>query len=407
MKIAIVVHGRFHAFELVRALLARGEDVLLLTNYPKSMVEKFGVPRERVRSFLMHGVISRLTDLAGVQEKPFHAERVFHTMFGRWASRQLARETPDVIYSWSGVSEEILLSTMSPATLRLVVRGSAHIRVQARLLADEEKRTGIRQQQPSSWRIEREEREYRLADAVMVLSSFSHRSFVEQGFPEERLRLMVSGVRVEAFRPPESRIAERCRRIQSGAPLRILNVGNVSFQKGLWDLAAMARELNPNRFVFRCVGAIAPEAAGFVAKLRSRVEFIDRLPQEQLPAEYDWADVFAFPTIQDGFPAVCAQAAAAGLPVLTTTNGAGTDLVRPGETGWVFPIRDPGAFIERLKWCDEHRDELAEISRTVYEGRWERDWSKVAEDFVAISGELLGQQRGAHSRTLETGLLKS
>jgi glycosyltransferase involved in cell wall biosynthesis len=407
MKIAIVVHGRFHAFELVRALLARGEDVLLLTNYPKSMVEKFGVPRERVRSFLFHGVVSRLADLAGVQDRPFHAERLHHTMFGRWAARQLADEAPDVIYSWSGVSEEILRVARSPATLRLVVRGSAHIRVQARLLADEEKRTGIRQQRPSSWRIEREEIEYRLADAVMVLSSFSYRSFVEQGFPEERLRLMISGVRVEAFRPPESRIADRCRRIQSGAPLRILNVGNVSFQKGLWDLAAMARELDPKRFDFRCVGAIAPEAARFVADLRSRIEFIDRLPQEHLPAEYDWADVFVFPTIQDGFPAVCAQAAAAGLPVLTTTNGAGTDLVRPGETGWVFPIRDPKAFIERLKWCDDHRDELATMSRAVYESRWERDWSRVAEDFVAISGELLSRRQDAHSRSLEPGLLSS
>jgi len=342
----------------------------------------------------------------GVQERPFHAERLFHTMFGRWAARQLAQETPDVIYTWSGIAEEILRATMSPATLRLVVRGSAHIRAQARLLAEEEKRTGIRQQQPSSWRIEREEREYRLADAVMVLSSFSQRSFLEQGFPEDRLRLMVSGVRVEAFRPPASRIVERCRRIQSGEPLRILNVGNVSFQKGLWDLAAMARELDPKRFEFRCVGAIASEATGFVSGLRPRIEFVDRLPQEKLPAQYDWADLFVFPTIQDGFPAVCAQAAAAGLPVLTTTNGAGTDLVRPGETGWVFLIRDPGAFIERLKWCDQHRIELAQMSRTVYDSRWERDWSKVADDFVAISRELLGRQRGLHSQTLEQEILR-
>jgi UDP:flavonoid glycosyltransferase YjiC (YdhE family) len=31
LKIAIVVHGRFHAFDLARALLRRGHDVTLFT----------------------------------------------------------------------------------------------------------------------------------------------------------------------------------------------------------------------------------------------------------------------------------------------------------------------------------------------------------------------------------------
>jgi hypothetical protein len=32
-KIAIAVHGRFHAFDFARALIAQGHDVTLFTNY--------------------------------------------------------------------------------------------------------------------------------------------------------------------------------------------------------------------------------------------------------------------------------------------------------------------------------------------------------------------------------------
>ena len=34
LKIAMVVHGRFHAFDLGTSLLRRGHDVRLFTDYP-------------------------------------------------------------------------------------------------------------------------------------------------------------------------------------------------------------------------------------------------------------------------------------------------------------------------------------------------------------------------------------
>ena len=50
MKIAVVVHGRFFAFELARALLARGHDVTVFTNYPRWAAARFGLPPARVRA---------------------------------------------------------------------------------------------------------------------------------------------------------------------------------------------------------------------------------------------------------------------------------------------------------------------------------------------------------------------
>src|SRR2546425_1045698 len=127
MKIAIVVHGRFHAFDLANALLARGHDVTLFTNYPRWAVERFGFPGNRTRSFWVHGVISRGADrLAGWTK--YRPERFLQPLFGRWAAQQLQKERWDVIHAWSGIAEELLTTCRNAGTLNFLMRGSAHIR---------------------------------------------------------------------------------------------------------------------------------------------------------------------------------------------------------------------------------------------------------------------------------------
>jgi len=46
-------------------------------------------------------------------------------------------------------------------------------------LAQEEARAGVRIDHPSPWMIEREQREYQLADKIVVLSTFAYDSFRE------------------------------------------------------------------------------------------------------------------------------------------------------------------------------------------------------------------------------------
>jgi hypothetical protein len=174
MKIAVVVHGRFHAFDLARALLARGHELTLFTNYPRWAAERFDLPGDRVQGFWLHGVLVRLNDR--LPSRPFaEARQAFlHRLFGRWAQARLARESWDVVYIWSGVAEESLRHLPRDcASVRLLVRGSAHIRTQRRLLREEEARTGAPQDCPTGWIVAREEREYALADAVVVLSTFA------------------------------------------------------------------------------------------------------------------------------------------------------------------------------------------------------------------------------------------
>jgi glycosyltransferase involved in cell wall biosynthesis len=390
LKIAIVVQGRFHAFDLARALIGRGHDVTLLTNYPVRVVERFGVPAERTRSLLAHGAAARLGDRVRWAFGGHGPEARLHEWFGRWAERQLAREAWDLVHVWSGVAEESFRSARLRAGCRLLMRGSAHIDTQAQLLEEEERRASVPIDRPSAWMIARERREYELADHILVLSTFSRQSFEAAGVPAVRLSLLRLGVQVDAFRPVPAVLAERERRVRAGEPLRVLYVGALSFQKGLFDLVHAVRALDPARFRFTLVGPVLPEARALVAQLDGRAHVAGKRPQDALPALYWDADVFLYPTIQDGYPAVAAQARAAGLPMVTTPHGAGLDLVTPGEDGWIVPVRDAAAIAARLRWLDEHRPALAAATARVGETWRARDWADVARDFEAIALRLCG-----------------
>jgi glycosyltransferase involved in cell wall biosynthesis len=383
MKIAIVVHGRFHAFDLARAL-ARRHDVTVFTNYPKWAAKRFGLAPSRVRSFWMHGIAARASWWIGENLSIPYAEAGLHKVFGRWAAAQIVKEDWDVVHSFSGVSEEILRATSSRASLRMMVRASAHIRTQARIMEEEQVRARTKLDRPSRWMIAREEREYALAERIYVLSSFAQNSFLSHGTDPLKLSLVPHGSSLDRFRPPANVIETRCARIVSGDRLRVLFVGTLCFRKGLLDLASILRSPGSERFQFRFVGPVSEEAKRLVKELRPLAEFVPKQPQDKLPEAYAWGDVFVFPTIEDGFALVLSQASAAGLPILTTTNCCGPDLIHEGQTGWVLPIRNPEVFAKRLDWCHAHREELAGMVRRIYFEFQPRTWEDVAENFEAI-----------------------
>ncbi|MCX7906588.1 MAG: glycosyltransferase family 4 protein [Bacteroidetes bacterium] len=385
MKIAIVVHGRFHAFDLAQALLRRGHEVTLLTNYPRWAVARFGFPPERVQSFVLHGLLGRIAWKLRNAHMGY-PEAALHRMFSRWAAHVLQKNTYDTVHAWSGVAQEIYERCDINVTLRFLMRGSAHIRTQSQILQEEEERTGAKLDKPSRWMIDREETEYRLADYIVVLSSFAFRSFVEQGVPSDKLKILPLGARLDTFRPPPEVIQARIQRIISGAPLRVLYVGAISYRKGFWDLARIILSLQGGPFEFRLAGPLTPEATTLLKVLKGKAEWIGKRPQRELPNVYKWADVFIFPTIEDGYAVVLAQAMASGLPVLSTSNCSAPDLIQEDRHGWIFPIRSPDMFIDRLYRCHEERHKLADMVRFIYEERIIRDWKDVARDFESFLG---------------------
>ena len=388
MKIAIVVPGRFHAFGLVLGLIENGEDVTLFTNYPKCVVKKWGIPTEKVRSFLLHGVVAKMINKLRCNTIQKMVEPFMNSWFSVWAGKKILKEQYDVVRVFSGVAEEIFRMVKDVNTVKILVRGSSHIETQHTLLSEETVRAERALEIPSQWIIEREKNEYELADNIQVLSSFALKSFLDKGIQRNKVDVFPLGVDTTKFRPDRKIIEKRVERMLSGKPLRVLIVGSFSFRKGILDLEKIVLALSENMH-FTFVGDIPFEGKDIAKRIKENINMIPRQPEYKLVEFYNSADVFIFPTIEDGFAVVLSQALAAGLPIICTTNCCGPDLLNNGANGWVVPIRKPGLFIEQLKWCENSRKDLADMVRNIHESdSKQRTWNDAAMDFVNICHKL-------------------
>jgi len=383
LKIGIGVHGRFHAFGLASGLLALGHDVYVFTNYPASAAARFGLPIDRVRSFLLHGLAVRCLARLGVTQRFPRLDALMHTWFACWLSRRLTAECWDLTYTWSSVSLEYLKAKRT-STVRLIARGSTHIREQWKLLQDEEARSGCFVDKPTEEIMQREQSEYELADGVIVLSSFSRDTFLQAGVAADKVHLMVSAVNVSEFAVTEVAREARQQRLYSSQPLRVLSVGTFSFRKGALDMVEIVRRLSSEGIVFRFVGTVAPEAEELARSLTGKMEFVPRVPQSALKAHYEWGDVFVLPSIEEGLAAVLPQAKAAGLFILATPNSGAGDVVTPGFDGWILPARDARAFVDQLLWIKNERQRLSATMQQQAAQLLNRGWSDAAQDFTGI-----------------------
>lgn len=391
-RICIAVQGRFHAFSLAKALIDKGAPVEVLTNYPSFIARRWGLDGAVLNCAPHIGVLHQLTYRYNLISKVPVLEQLVHRAFGRWIAKQVVINPPRILHSFTGVARDGFeaLTTMRAPTIKTLTRGSAHIVTQSRLLDEEAKRNETEIETPTPWLIRTEVEEYKLAECIFVLSSFAKNSFIEQGVPAEKLRILSLGVSVGQFHCPAAEAARRIERIRSGKPLRVLYAGTVSYRKGVVDLIEIAKALH-SKMHFTVVGNIRPaeQAIMHEAARAGWIELRDRVPETELPAIYWDHDAFILPTIEDGFAVTISQAQAAGLPVLATTNSAAPDVLHEGKDGWVLPIRNPEAFISRLEWCDANRELFAGVASDSGTGNYGRDWSQVADDFLSLVFELI------------------
>jgi glycosyltransferase involved in cell wall biosynthesis len=97
------------------------------------------------------------------------------------------------------------------------------------------------------------------------------------------------------------------------------------------------------------VGQTFPEGAAIAEQLKTLATITGRLAESELAALYADHDVFLFPTIEDGAPAVVVQAAAALLPIFCTPNCSWPEIHAAGALGQILPARAPEQFIQALQ----------------------------------------------------------
>ena len=193
----------------------------------------------------------------------------------------------------------------------------------------------------------------RAADRIIACNSAAAARAAElvDAADRSKIALVPHGLRLDGY-PFRSQLP-------SGEPL-ILGVGRFVEKKGFAHLIDAVAALRRQGRGVRCwlIGD-GPERKALgrqIAQLAvgDAVELRGWLPQEDLMKAYGQAWVLAAPSVvardgdSDGLPNVVVEAAAMGVPLVTTGVGGLPDLVHDGETGLVAKPGDPADLAGKL-----------------------------------------------------------
>ena len=197
----------------------------------------------------------------------------------------------------------------------------------------------------------------------------------------ERLRARVDTSR---FRPGLDASALRARlRIDPDAKV-VLTFGRLVPRKGVDRLIQAMPEITravPGATLV--VGGTGPEEKRLrklAAKIAAPVVFAGRVPEDNAPALYATADVFALPVVDrwfgleiEGLGVVLLEASACETPCVTGRSGGTPEAVLDGETGYVIEAGNRSQLVDaavRLLADEEARSKMGRAARRHVEGNF-------------------------------------
>jgi glycosyltransferase involved in cell wall biosynthesis len=167
------------------------------------------------------------------------------------------------------------------------------------------------------------------------------------GVPQDHLRLIRgAGVDTALFTPVSA----------PPLPVTVMLVARMLWAKGVGEFVAAARRLHGEGLSARFVLVGEPDpanpAAVPLADLqawhgRDGIEWWGR--REDMPVVLRQAHVACLPSYREGLPKSLLEAAACGLPIVTSNTPGCREAVAEGDNGFLVPVRDADALAVALK----------------------------------------------------------
>ena len=377
MRVTISVPGKFEpAYLAGRYLESLGELERLITPLPYSRVERFGVSRGKTASIAPIGAWNYGVQRFGPRGVQAGNQIAVSVAFDAAASKMLG--VCDLFNGWSSMSLLSIRAAHRRGAPAVLTVGSAHAVTQTELLAEEQRRFGPDAPLTHPRLVDRMVAEYEEADAIVAPSQWVVDSFIKHGVPASKLYRVPWGVIPITGPVP--------RRSRTGDP-RLLFVGGCSQRKGVPYLLDAFRRVRVNA-TLRLVGTPNVELFRRAGGLPPRSEAVGSKTTAGLAAEYDAADIFVLPSVEDGSALATILAMAAGLPVIVSDQ-AGADLVRDGENGFVVPARDVEALTGRMEQLIADPDLRQRMGAAAAASAVTRTWETYGEElYRAVYGPL-------------------
>jgi glycosyltransferase involved in cell wall biosynthesis len=380
MNVVLSTIGKFHTFDLARQLHKRGALKTIYSGYPSFKLKKESLPKQSVKTFpYLHAPYMRFAP------RYTPARFLWEWQDRVWFDRFVAGQLPecDVFCGLSGSGLYSGRRAKSRGAKYVCDRGSAHIRVQDRILREEFELQGLSYPGVDPRIIKREEEEYEAADVITVPSTFAMNTFLEAGVPRRKMRLATYGVDLGMFHACTARQPD---------DFHVVFVGGLSVRKGIRYLLDAFQQLQCKNKWLTLVGTVLPEMESTINALRHnpRIQVRGHVPQEKLKEILSASHALVLPSVEDGLGLVQVQALACGCPVIATQNTGAQDVFTDGKEGFIVPIRDAAAIAERLQRLADH----PELSTTMSQAAVQRvksisGWDRYGDRMFQIFSEAI------------------
>jgi asparagine synthase (glutamine-hydrolysing) len=185
---------------------------------------------------------------------------------------------------------------------------------------------------------------------VLAISRYTANLMIAWGIDPERTRILPVTVDGEVFRP-----TGRQKRSNGLTLLTVARLDATERYKGvdlvIKTLGRLLIRYPEIKYVIAGKGDDLPRlhALAREAGVADRVDFRGYVPDEELPALYNEADVFVMPSQNEGFGIVFLEALACGVPVIAGNKDGSVDVVLNGEIGVLIDPHDSHQLDEAIR----------------------------------------------------------
>ena len=190
--------------------------------------------------------------------------------------------------------------------------------------------------------------EYDLADRILVLSEKAEETFLAAGIPQEKLFRHHRGVDIDRFTPAAS----------PPELFRAIFVGALIERKGVHHLIRVWKQLGLKNAELVLVGTLHPEIEPVLRECADP-SIVVRGFVKDVASEYRAAAAHIFPSECEGSAKCTYEAAACGLPQITTREAG--DVVQHEVNGLIIPPNDPDALAVAIRRLHADRPLCAKL----------------------------------------------
>jgi glycosyltransferase involved in cell wall biosynthesis len=236
------------------------------------------------------------------------------------------------------------------------------------------------------------------ANLIITISKYTKNKIIQfYDIKKEKIKIVPNGVDIQQFRPLAN---QKKIRNQIGIKNRpsVLFVGRLIPRKGLSFLIQAAEKIvnEKKNTIFLIVGE-GPQKNQLVSKLEKKrllknFLFLGDIAEKELPLIYNSADVFVFPSIQEGQGIALLEAQATSKPVVSFNTGGVSETFVDQKTGLLTEPNSTELANATLKLLEnkELRDKMGKNGREFVSKYF--SWDKSADALLEIYKEVISKK---------------